>query len=141
MRRRASPLHALLVPAPPPAALEEVATGAAICIRPHGPVVRTLPRVAHSMRAARAEAANSGLRRHWRCPIVTKRESRMHCRVPASTPARTFAALAVVLAAAGLTPLAAAPRSGQPGAHSVSAGSARPGPVAVFPMAGGRPGR
>ena len=65
----------------------------------------------------------------------------MHSHVPASTPARTFAALAVVLAAAGLTPLAGPPRSGQPRSHPASAGPARPGPVAVFPMAGGRPGR
>src|SRR5215831_21237170 len=58
MRRRASPLHALLVPAPLPGALKGVAPGAAIYIRPHDPVIRTLPRVAPSMRAARAGAAN-----------------------------------------------------------------------------------
>src|SRR5215472_2728577 len=75
MRRRASPLHALLVPAPPPGASKGVATRAAICIRPHGPVVRTLPRVAHSMRAARAEAANDGSRRLWYVPTTTIRFS------------------------------------------------------------------
>src|SRR5215471_17136491 len=58
MRRRASPLHALLVPAPPPGALKGVAAGAAIYIRPHDPVIWTLPRVAPSMCAARAAGAN-----------------------------------------------------------------------------------
>src|SRR6266705_4345499 len=72
MRRRASPLHALLVPAPPPGALGDVATGAAICIRPHGPLVRTLPRVAHSMRPARAEAANGGPGALRNVPVTTE---------------------------------------------------------------------
>src|SRR5262249_35530457 len=136
MRRRASPLHALLVPAPPPGALRGVATGAASYIRPHGPVVRTLPRVVPCLRIARSEATNGRHRRvgnalEAESTSTRRKESRMHRHVPGpAARMRTFAPLAALVAAGLAVPA---------GPHAVGSDPAAPHSASSDPAASSHP--